>query len=252
MFDNFNKISNTLKTIKVRYFPNNQVEKDVYDILCSKEVLLEPTKLNTIINYTYDFEKGNIIKQIINENLTLNQEPNLLNNLINLLEYIVLNSDKIYVSKINNKELVEKITDIKNSYVYLENGLDRGVGIKRKTEKILWYLSDDDYLYGERKRSQNLKLKLTDKQYLKYGGTKYYYQSESRQCTKCKAFNLNDFSEQYCSKCIDFNNTEKKESLNNSYKYNIKIKPINNTEQKTNLNSNSIPLANLIDLDDFN
>ena len=159
MLENFDKLTNSLKSIKNQYFPYNQVEKDVYELLYSKTIIFNPIILQQIDNYTIDNEKSKILEEIIFQKLELKQQYSILNLLLNLIEYIIINSNKYFVNRFNNLTLKSKLTEINKFYMCLENGIDKGTLIHRKTENLLWLLNNEEQLYDERKKKLNIKNK---------------------------------------------------------------------------------------------
>jgi hypothetical protein len=241
----FTNIIDSISNIKNQYFPNNQIEKELSEILFNSNTFPNQIELKKIANYSNDTTNLVIIKKYILNYFNFTTHYNVLHNLLNLIEYLIFNGnfDFVITCKINYKE---KLTELSKDYIYLDNGIDKGFLIRNKTSNILWLLENNEYLLSEREKIKNIVLT-----------------SESNykccKCLRCECDNNKINKNCYCKNKDNIENT-------NDKKYDIKIKPLEEKKNeinkitpikkiipKSNINlTNPDNLIDLIGLNDFN
>jgi len=205
----FTNLYNSISTLKDQYFPNNQVEKDLFDIIHNSHPFANPLEYKQIVTYLNYSKNLLIIKKYIPNYLNLSVQYNQLRNLLNLIEYLIFNGnyDFVVTCKIIYKN---KFEELANSYIYLENGTDKGLIIRKKMTGILWILNNEDYLFAERDKILNLNSKL-DKDIKSYC-----------KCCKCIICEC----ENKINKCENKTIGQINITYKNDKKFNINIRPV--------------------------
>lgn len=162
-----NYIQNSLDKIKAQYFPNNQTEKNVYGIIFYKDAIISTDLLAEISLDTHDYEKYNIITNVIwlNTNPSTKTLSQLLN-IINLIEYLIFNGNYNFIENCqNNKNKFNLISE----YKYTEKDEYKKIIIKKKIINLLDLLSDCEFIQIERLRAitvkNNIKNNIKNKMY---------------------------------------------------------------------------------------
>ena len=133
-------------------FQNSSFEKDINDIIFSQNIMIYSNKLEQIKKYLSQIEYIDIIIMIMKEKLTLNIYYKYLLNLFNMLEYLILNGQILFVD-LCRIHISKNINEINNLYVYLENGIDKSYLVKNKIKKIILLFNDYGYLLEQRLKS---------------------------------------------------------------------------------------------------
>ena len=147
--DNLKNLTNSFINIKKQYFSNNFVEKDINEIIFSQNVMLCSNKLEQIKKYSSEIEHIDTVIMIINDNLILNQYYKYLLNLLNMLEYLILNGEIKFIDlcRIN---ISENINEIDKSYMCVENEIEKSDLVKNKIKKINLLFYNNEYLLEQR------------------------------------------------------------------------------------------------------
>lgn len=74
------------------------------------------------------------------------------------MEYLLKNGAPRVSSEVKDNDYWIKN---KKKYTFLEDGKDRGEGIRKKAQEILDLISDDELLSQEREKSKNLREKIS-------------------------------------------------------------------------------------------
>lgn len=251
----FTSLTKTIFQYKNQYFPNNQVEKELFDIINSSNLFLNLSDLKKIAEYTNNPNNLLIVKRYILNYLNSNTHYNQLNNLLNLIEHLIFNGnfDFVITCKITFKS---KLYDLVNSYIFLDNGIDKGLQIKNKIDNILWILENENYLLSERnkivekKNQNNQDLKLNYKFDTNESNLNNTIKNNKPFNIKIKPLEKSESSTQ--THAEDLINFDQKYIKHNNNNLEIKIKKIVPIKKNTNgKENNQIKEEDLIGLNDF-
>lgn len=248
--NNFENITNSLNNIKKQYLPSNMIEMDMNDIIFSTNLIISCDKLEKVKKYSDTIDSVDVVVQIIKDNLIISQYYKYLLNVFNLLEYLILNG-KIQLVNLLKDSLSKNLNDLLISYIYLENGVDKGEIVKNKIEKINLLLYDNEYLLQQRiqtirLRNNLLKTNAINTNTIKTTNIKITENNSNKLFFKIKPVQQEKTNNSVSTDLLGLNDFANNDKVETNKK---KIKPILPPTNK-NINSNQINKNNC-NLDDF-
>ncbi len=255
---NFDNLTSSLSNIKKQYFPNNQIEKDIYEIIFSPSFILDPKKLEIVKNYCFDLGKINQIIKILNDCMGINSHYKNLINLLNLLEFLLSNTQvEFYNCCVKNPNLKFNLNELSNSYLYLEDGIDKSNLIKHKIETINLLLNNNEYFLDQRAKAYKLKNMLKNNNENNYSSLNLKL-DPNFICDKCKCDQYKNSKLCKCNNCdkCDKCKTYENKISNSNCKISFTIKPVIKSEEVNDIDKpnklNKTNSLDLLSLDDFN
>jgi len=150
-------IKNTFDEVRAQVYPKNETEKKVYEALSSKNWGASSTLMNDIAAETYDFEKYNIIMNLLWSNIEGEGRTwKHIFKALTLLEFLVKNGSERVIEASRDK--MYRIRNLQD-YNFYEGTIDKGSGVREKSKQIVELLGSNEQIRTEREKARQLRNK---------------------------------------------------------------------------------------------
>lgn len=151
-------LKNTFDEVRSQYYPKNETEKKVYDVLSQfKNWGASSTQLNELASDSMDYDKYKIINGVIWQILESDGRSwKQIFKTLTLIEFLIKNGSERFIEECRDK--MYKIRSFQD-FNYYEGTIEKASGIREKSRQIVELLGSNELIRSERDKARQLRNK---------------------------------------------------------------------------------------------